>query len=99
MQEKKTPFSYVWSVLLFMLLCFGFYEAGAQSRQHSLDLLMTEYNQLRYEKEKVLALQSDLKLQIASQSDRDSVELILMQKLGLVPEGQKKVVFESSVWN
>ncbi len=100
MQEKKSPRFYLWSIGLFLLLCLGLYEAGAHKRQSDFDLLMAEYTHLQYEKENVLALQADLKLQIASHSDRDSIELLLIKKLGLVPEGQKKVVFEEKlVWN
>ncbi len=46
--------------------------------------------------EKRLAIQErdDLILQIRSQDDPQWVELVLMRRLGLVPEGQVKVYFD-----
>lgn len=43
--------------------------------------------------EEARLLQEDLLREIASQNDPSWIELVLMDKLGLVPEGQTKVHF------
>ena len=57
--------------------------------------LQEKYQQLLLAKEEALAIQEELKREIESQNDQSWIELVLMQKLGLVPEGQKKVHFVS----
>lgn len=50
---------------------------------------------LEKEKYNALELNSELKLRINSQSDPAWLELVLIKSLGLVPEGQKKVIFKT----
>jgi hypothetical protein len=53
-------------------------------------------NDLQVEKEELLLQREELLLNIQSQSDSTWVELILMKRLGLVPEGKTKVYFDPS---
>lgn len=50
------------------------------------------------QEKKTAALEhDDLLLQIRAQNDPEWVELVLMRRLGVVPEGQVKVYFEKNV--
>lgn len=82
-----------WWLLLF-LLCCGVALESALGRLHiDQAKLQEQWSALQIEKEKLLLEQADLKMQVNSQSDAAWVELTLMRKLGLVPEGQTKVYF------
>lgn len=82
-----------WWVIFFILICYFCYEQGLAGRNKEFAKLDHQYLNLLNEKEKALALQENLRLQINSQSDPEWVELVLMKGLGLVPEGQIKVLF------
>lgn len=82
-----------WWTILFFLLCFFAYDQAVQHKIHEKDKLKEKLNLLKVEKERALAKQEDLKRQIASQEDESFIELTLMRRLGLVPEGQTKVHF------
>lgn len=84
---------YSWWVILFALCCFLVYERGLVKRDMDFDKLHAQYIELQKENKRSLALQEKLLLQINSQSDVEWVELTLMKGLGLVPDGQTKVVF------
>lgn len=58
--------------------------------------LSQSIEQLKQEKEQVTQQRDDLLSQIESQKDPAWIEMVLMQKLGLVPEGQVKVYFKES---
>lgn len=82
-----------WWVILFFLLCYFAYDQAVQHKSREEDKLRGKLCSLELEKKRALAVQEDLKLQIASQEDESFIELTLMRRLGLVPEGQKKVHF------
>lgn len=84
-----------WWTILFFLVCFFAYDQAAKRRDREELKLQTKYQQLLQAKEGALAIQEELKREIASQNDQNWIELVLMHKLGLVPEGQKKVHFVS----
>lgn len=83
-----------WWVILFMLLCYMFYEQGMRKRDFDYTRLYSQLEELKEQKKRALAVQDDLLLQINSQSDPDWVELTLMKGLGLVPEGYIKAYFK-----
>lgn len=83
-----------WWVILFLLACYFFYEHGIERREANFAKLQQQYLELQNEKKKALAIQKDLILQVNSQSDPEWVQLTLMKGLGLVPEGQVKVIFK-----
>jgi hypothetical protein len=82
-----------WWVILFMLSCYLSYEHGLQKKDSDFAKLQLQYSELQKKKKMLLAQQEDLDRQINSQSDPAWVELVLMKGLGLVPEGQTKVLF------
>jgi len=86
-------FLHSWWVILFVLLCYMFYEQGQKKRSEDYISLSNQLKELNHEKEKAVALQKKLLLQINSQSDPAWIELSLMKGLGLVPEGKEKVYF------
>ncbi|MCC5832991.1 MAG: hypothetical protein JJU12_08130 [Chlamydiales bacterium] len=81
-----------WTILFFLICCFAYDQALGHKRREE-EKLRDKFRSLEIEKERELAKQEDLKLQIASQEDESFIELTLMRRLGLVPEGQTKVHF------
>lgn len=82
-----------WWVILFTFLCLVLYEQALQKRNVNYAKLSEQKNTLQAAKEKALEIQEALLLQVNSESDPAWIELTLMQKLGLAPEGQIKVFF------
>lgn len=82
-----------WWVILFFLLCTFAYDKAIRHKKLEENKLSEKLFQLEKEYEIALARQEDLKLQIASFDDEAFIELTLMRRLGLVPEGQTKVHF------
>lgn len=82
-----------WWAILFFLICYFAYDQAAKRRQGEELKLRDKLNQLLVAKERACLLQEELKREISSQGDESWIELVLMQKLGLVPEGQTKVHF------
>lgn len=93
MKKFKKQIRDSWWLFLFALLCYVLYEEGLRSKNNALQALTAEYDQLQHEKAAEEAKKETLELQMSSQNDPAWVELVLMRELGLVPEGQQKVVF------
>lgn len=99
-EKGQKPFSLkerlikAWWVYLFLLLCALVYEPNYVRLHKSEVQLQKKLLELKEEKARALQIEADLQLQIDSQNDHDWVELVLMRKLGLVPEGQKKFLFK-----
>lgn len=89
-------FLYSWWLILFAICCYLAYEHGLMKRDRDFDKLHAQYLELQKENKRSLALQEKLLLQVNSQSDVEWVELTLMKGLGLVPDGQTKIVFVHS---
>ncbi len=82
-----------WWVWLFALICYAVfdYASARQDCQHErmeADLKAQEGRLARLEEE-----HQELLCKLQSQSDPAYMELVLMQNLGVVPEGQTKVYF------
>ncbi len=84
-----------WWVFLFIALSCGVYAHAVQKKREVIGTLASQFRELVSEKEQLQRHKEDLMLQINSQSDPAWVELTLMKGLGLVPEGQVKVYFQS----
>lgn len=82
-----------WWVILFTFLCFILYEQAEKKRDKDYTKLYEQLMVLQAAKAKALEIQNSLLLQVNSESDPAWIELTLMQRLGLVPEGQIKVFF------
>ncbi|MBJ7449725.1 MAG: hypothetical protein JHC93_05130 [Parachlamydiales bacterium] len=86
-----------WWVILFALCCYMVYERGAFKKDIELNLLKAKLVEMETHKQTLLDEQGDLITQIQSQNDPDWIELTLMKGLGLVPEGQTKVLFQKKI--
>ena len=82
-----------WWVVLFVTLCVVSFTHSWKKKRSLYDSLYDRYLELLAVKEAALREQQELTMQINSQSDPAWVELVLMRCLGLVPEGQKKILF------
>ncbi len=80
-------------VVCFIAICFGTYLHAHKKKACCFEELMTRYERLACEKQEAISIRHDLQLQIESQSDPLWIEQTLMRGLGLVPEGQKKIIF------
>lgn len=84
---------YGWWVAFFALLCYVAYEQSLRLQTGQWLTLKERVYSLQAEKEASMDLQKELLAQVNSQQDPAWIELTLMKQLGLVPEGQKKVLF------
>ena len=83
-----------WWVHLVLALSFVLYfHARSEKRRVRLDL-EERILQLEREKDAALLQKEMLASQIESQQDPAWIEMVLMKRLGLVPEGQYKVYFK-----
>jgi hypothetical protein len=82
-------------VIAFLILCLIFYEKGLKSREILYRQLYEQQLFLKWEKHQALNMQKHLESQINSQSDFASIQLTLMKKLGVAPEGYQKVYFST----
>jgi hypothetical protein len=83
-----------WWVLLFAAGCYLLYSQGMHKKREAYLELVARSKTLEAEKKRVLEEQEDLLLQINSQNDPAWIEMTLLKKVGMVPEGQVKVYFE-----
>ena len=88
---------HTWMTAVFSLLCFMAFEHAMKNRELDYSKLLHQREELLQEKEKALELQTGLLLQVNSESDPAWIELKLMEKLGVTPEGYKKVFFSRKV--
>jgi len=86
-------FLHSWWVILFIIICFMFYEQGQKRRKEDFEIFRGQVTDLQTQINNEKDSQQTLTMQINSQSDPAWVELTLMKGLGLVPEGQTKVYF------
>lgn len=82
-----------WWVIVFFLICLFAYDHAMKRRLKEESSLRKKLTDVQTEIAQAMQHQQDLRLQIASQHDPAWIELTLMKGLGLVPEGQKKVLF------
>jgi hypothetical protein len=83
-----------WWVFMFMATCFFTYAHASKKKMQTVKVLSDRLHELEIAKELALEEMSRLELEIHSQSDPLWIQLTLMKGLGLVPEGQKKVLFQ-----
>ncbi len=80
--------------MLFLAFSYGVYDQGIQKKNALYAHLKSSVRRLENEKLCVLREKEDLLLRIESQTDPEWIRMILMKKLGVVPEGQIKVHFK-----
>ena len=82
-------------VALFIAACSLVYFNSGGKKNEVIAALESQLGHLHVEKTLLLQEKEDLLLQVNSQSDPAWIQLTLKKGLGLVPEGQKKVYFQS----
>lgn len=83
-----------WWTILCILLCLFSYDIAMRKKVGVENGLQQRLVSLEQKISKALENQEDMRDRIANADDRDSIELTLMRKLGLVAENQTKVVFK-----
>jgi hypothetical protein len=83
-----------WWVLLFIAGAYIVFAHGMHKKQVAYEEIAQRLDDLKREKREALEEQEDLTLQINSQNDPAYIQMVLMKRLGVVPEGQKKVYFQ-----
>jgi len=86
----------VFTTVFLLTTSYLFYHQSIGKKSQLLHGLESQQNALIQEKVVLIERQKDLMLELASASDPAWVELSLMRRLGVVPEGQVKVHFSSS---
>lgn len=96
LKHAYSLFHQTWWVILFALLCFYGYEKGFERIKSEYALLHEKYENLHNDRDKALSYQEELRLHLNSQNNPEWIELTLMKELGLIPQGQTKVIFKQS---
>ena len=93
-QSKSRGRSTGW---FFLFLAAGalFYLYSIREKNQIYSEMTVKLHELEKQKKEALTSQSDLRLQIESQSDPAWVEMVLKRNLGMVREGQVKVYFHT----
>lgn len=83
-----------WWVVVFVAVSAFLYVHGMHAKGVACKGLEQQRDLLLQEKQALLSSQEDLRLQQSSQEDPAWIELVLMRRMGVVPEGQRKVYFD-----
>lgn len=92
---KRSLIARNWWVIAFVVASCLIYSQSIQKKKAALFELERRFQLLEQEKNLVLKQQEELMLQVQSQNDPAWIEMTLMKGLGLVPEGQRKVYFQT----
>lgn len=85
-----------WWVILFLFLATFGYEQTSFQKQKETNALLQELRSLAESKKLAENRQDELLLQLESREDSRWIEIVLMNGLGLVPEGATKIYFTNS---
>lgn len=85
-----------WWVVLFLVATGGLYWHGICEKENIYSDLQKRIGSVKEELALASMEKEELLRQLNSQSDPEWIELVLMKRLGLVPEGQIKVYFEKA---
>lgn len=93
--RQKSPLIYGKYCLFFFVLGASYllYFQSIQKKNVALVELQTKLEKLEQQKVKALSLQDNLQAKLASLYEPEFIKLTLMEKLGVVPDGQIKVHF------
>ena len=94
--KRRRPWVDLTWIGAFLLVCTVAYNWACTKDEELLYSLTTTHEQLKNFKDEALYLRKELVAQIESQGDAEWVELLLKEKLGVVPRGQTKIFFEFS---
>ena len=95
MQKRlfRALFTDSWWVWLFALIAYATYDYATERQERHRTHLVAQVATKRTELAELAETHDYLECRIASQSDPAWMELVLMESLGVVPEGQQKVHF------
>lgn len=82
-----------WWVLLFCSLNIFVFAHAIHGKKKEVQTILERIDSLEFEKDQSLGTREELQLRISSQNDPAWIEMVLMQELGVVPEGFMKVHF------
>lgn len=82
-----------WWLILFFLVCFFIYDRASYVREKEEKSLLKKEEALFLRQKKAVKLNEELRQEQQWLNDPAYIEMILMKSLGLVPEGQTKVIF------
>jgi plasmid replication initiation protein len=83
-----------WWVIAFILMAWAFYLQAMHKKNRLMVKLEEKVQVLDKARAEARAEKEELLLRMQSQDDPEWMELVLKEKLGVVPEGQIKVVFQ-----
>ena len=83
-----------WWVIVFVLMAWGLYLQAIHKKNRLVVKLEEKVHMIEKARALAEAEKEELLLRTQSQDDPEWMELVLKEKLGVVPEGQTKVVFE-----
>ncbi len=89
MQECKSS----WWVVLFMIFTYMMYVKTLQGKDHDIAKLTEQFTEFEKNRSQAILVQESLVSEIASQQDPIWIEMMLIKKLGLIPEGYTKIRF------
>ena len=98
LKSKRFPILKEWGWVFFIIcLCFFARAQASSFRQNQIEILKQKIHFLKETKIKKQQLLDNSRLKLQSASDPEMVKMLLMKGLGLVKEGQMKVIFEESI--
>ena len=83
-----------WWVIAFVVMAWAVYLQAIHTKNRLVAKLEEKVHTLEQARATTLAQRKELILRMQSQDDPEWMELVLKEKLGVVPEGQTKVVFK-----
>lgn len=75
------------------MCCFFIFDQSSLHQKQELEALTCKLKKLELQKKRADIQKKEFTLQVASQGDPEYIEMLLMRKLGLIREGQTKVLF------
>lgn len=83
-------------VLFFIFICLMAYESNLKDYHLYVERLQSKVTLLEKEKKEAQLVNESLQLKVLSQNDPAWVSLVLIEELGMVPKGHKKIIFKKS---
>ena len=85
-----------WWVFAVIVLTYAIYSHTIQTKRSLITELNLRQKELLQEKQQAEEKHQELLMQVESEQDPAWVEMMLMKGLGVVPEGQRKVLFNKN---
>ena len=82
-----------WWVILIVFSCYIWYGGAIKRKNRAISKIENCIANLEKDKLDIKKKKKNLILRVNSQSDPEWIEMVLMKKLGVVPEGKVKIHF------